>query len=95
MVENEFGATSIDPDLIVGMRSENIFDLSNGCICCSISNEFSLTLLDLAEKAGNIDYLLIETTGIANLSNIIRPFYSDEELKERFSFREVFVWLML
>ncbi len=84
LVENEFGATSIDQDLIVGMRSENIFDLSNGCICCSISNEFSLTLLDLADKAGDIDFLLIETTGIADLSNVIRPFFSDENLKERF-----------
>lgn len=82
LVENEFGQQSIDQDLIVGMRSENIFDLSNGCICCSISNEFSLTLLDLAEKAGEIDYLLIETTGIADLSNVIKPFYHDQELKE-------------
>ena len=86
LVENEFGQQSIDQDLIVGMRSENIFDLSNGCICCSISNEFSLTLLDLAEKAGDeIDFLLIETTGIADLSNVIRPLYSDEELKEKYT----------
>ena len=82
LVENEFGQQSIDQDLIVGMRSENIFDLSNGCICCSISNEFSLTLLDLADKAGEIDYLLIETTGIADLANVIKPFYQDQELKE-------------
>ena len=84
LVENEFGQQSIDQDLIIGMRSENIFDLSNGCICCSISNEFSLTLLDLAEKAGEIDYLLIETTGIADLSNVIKPFYDDQELKEKY-----------
>jgi G3E family GTPase len=85
LVENEFGQQSIDQDLIVGMRSENIFDLSNGCICCSISNEFSLTLLDLADKAGEIDYLLIETTGIADLSNVIKPFYDDKELKEKYT----------
>ena len=85
LVENEFGEQSIDKDLIIGMRSENIFDLSNGCICCSISNEFSLTLLDLAEKAGEIDFLLIETTGIANLSNVIKPFYDDPDLKEKYT----------
>lgn len=84
LVENEFGEKSIDQDLIVGMRSENIFDLSNGCICCSISDEFSLALLDLADKAGKIDFLLIETTGIADLANVIKPFYSDESLKEKF-----------
>ncbi len=85
LVENELGQQSIDQDLIVGMRSENIFDLSNGCICCSIFNEFSLTLLDLAEKAGEIDYLLIETTGVADLSNVIKPFYEDPELKEKYT----------
>ena len=85
LVENEFGQQSIDQDFIVGIRSENIFDLSNGCICCSISNEFSLTLLDLAEKARDIDYLIIETTGIADLSNVIKPFYDDQELKERYT----------
>lgn len=84
LVENEFGEKSIDQDLIVGMRADNIFDLSNGCICCTISNEFSLTLLDLADKAGELDFLLIETTGIANLSNVIRPFYDDEDLRERY-----------
>jgi len=84
LVENEFGEKSIDQDLIVGMRAENIFDLSNGCICCTISNEFSLTLLDLADKAGELDFLLIETTGIADLANVIRPFYDDEDLRERF-----------
>ena len=43
-----------------------------------------MTLLDLANKAGELDYLLIETTGIADLANVIRPFYDDEDLKERF-----------
>ena len=84
LVENEFGETSIDQDLVEGMRSENIYDLSNGCICCSISNEFSLTLLDLAEKGGAIDYLIIETTGLADLGNVIKPFFNDEDLQKRF-----------
>ncbi|WP_320168012.1 GTP-binding protein [Mangrovibacterium marinum] len=84
LVENEFGEKSIDQDLIVGMRADNIFDLSNGCICCTISNEFSLTLLDLADKAGELDFLLIETTGIADLANVIKPFFDDDDLKERF-----------
>ncbi len=87
LVENEFGSVSIDRDLVAGISSENIYDLSNGCICCSISNEFSLTLMDLANKAGNIDFLLIETTGVADLSKVIRPFYQDNDLLERFSYQ--------
>jgi len=84
LVENEFGAVSIDRDLIVDMRKENIYDLSNGCICCSISNEFSMTLTDLAKQVGEIDYLLIETTGVADLTKIIRPFFAENEIRERF-----------
>jgi len=87
LVENEFGSASIDRDLVVGMRSENIYDLSNGCICCSISNEFSITLTDLADQAADIDYLLIETTGVADLSNVIRPFFSEKELSDRFLYQ--------
>jgi G3E family GTPase len=87
LVENEFGSISVDRDLIVGMRTENIYDLSNGCICCSISNEFSMTLLDLADKAGKIDYLLIETTGVADLSNVIRPFFTEKDLMDRFAYQ--------
>lgn len=87
LVENEFGSVSVDRDLVVGMRSENIYDLSNGCICCSISNEFAIALLDLADQAGQIDYLLIETTGVADLSNVIRPFFSEKDLMDRFSYQ--------
>ena len=85
LVENEFGEVSIDTDLITGMRTEKIYDLSNGCICCSIFDEFSLTLIELANSADNLDFLLIETTGVADLSRVIRPFYAEEELKARFS----------
>ncbi|MGD9557855.1 MAG: GTP-binding protein [Mangrovibacterium sp.] len=87
LVENEFGATSVDRDLIAGIRSENVYDLSSGCICCSISNEFSLTLTDLADQAGDIDYLLIETTGVADLGNVIRPLHTEKELTDRFSYQ--------
>ncbi len=85
LVENEFGEVSIDHDLIVGMRTEKVYDLSNGCICCSIFDEFSLTLIELANSSDNIDFLLIETTGVADLSRVIRPFYAEGQLKEHFS----------
>lgn len=82
LVENEFGERSIDSDLIVGMKADNIFELSNGCICCTISDEFSLSMLEFAKKLDQIDFLIIETTGIADLAEVIRPFYADNKLQE-------------
>jgi len=84
LIENEFGETSVDPQLVTGIDGNQIFELNNGCICCTITNEFSLALNELAEKLPDIGFLLIETTGVADLSQVIRPFFSDAALKEHF-----------
>ena len=85
LIENEFGEVSVDSQLITGIDGNRIFELSNGCICCTITNEFSLALADLAEKLRNIDFMLIETTGVAELSKVISPFYFDNNLKENYT----------
>lgn len=84
LIENEFGEVSVDSQLITGVDGNQIFELSNGCICCTITNEFSLALTNLADKLPNLDFLLIETTGVADLSKVISPFYADKDLSERF-----------
>ena len=84
LIENEFGEVSVDSELIADLDGSRIFELSNGCICCTITNEFSLALNELADQLFDIDYLLIETTGVADLSKVISPFYADRDLKERF-----------
>ena len=84
IVENEFGTVPIDNELISGVAVREVVDLNSGCICCTISNEFALSLLEIADRAGDADFLIIETSGVADLSNVIRPFLSDELLAEHF-----------
>lgn len=86
LVENEFGAVAIDTKLIKGVEASQMFELKNGCICCTISDEYEQALAELAEKFPDVDHLLIETTGIADPAPVIRPFFSDENLKNRYKF---------
>ncbi|MBO6960915.1 MAG: GTP-binding protein [Prochlorococcus marinus CUG1438] len=62
---NEFGEIGIDNDLII-KGSEDMIELNNGCICCSINDELISTVSKVLEKAENIDYLIVETTGLAD-----------------------------
>lgn len=84
LLENEFGEVSVDSSLVTGIDGNRIFELSNGCICCSITNEFSLALTELSGQLADVDYLLIETSGVADLSQVIRPFLSDRMLNDRY-----------
>lgn len=84
LIENEFGDISIDSKLIANYQPESILELNNGCICCSIFNEFSLTLQELVKKNDHLEQLIIETTGIADPGPIIEPFFQDPDLERIF-----------
>lgn len=86
LVENEFGEVSIDTKLIKGLDASQMFELKQGCICCTISDEYELVLLELAERFPNVEHLLIETTGIADPAPVIRPFFRDENLQKLYGF---------
>ncbi len=62
---NEFGEIGIDNDLIIE-GSEDMIELNNGCICCSINGELLNTVSKVLERSGKIDYLIVETTGLAD-----------------------------
>ncbi|HEX4502999.1 MAG TPA: GTPase [Scandinavium sp.] len=87
VIENEFGEVSIDTQL-VGDRATQIKTLTNGCICCSKSNELEDALLDLldARDRGDIEFdrLIIECTGMADPGPIVQTFFSHEILCERY-----------
>jgi G3E family GTPase len=87
LVENEFGDVSIDTKLIKGLDTSQMFELKQGCICCTISDEYELVLLELAERFPNVEHLLIETTGIADPASVIRPFFRDENLHSVYQFK--------
>lgn len=84
IIENEFGERSIDSWLIANYQPESILELNNGCICCSIFNEFSLALQELVKKHDHLEQLIIETTGVADPGPIIEPFFRDPDLMRLF-----------
>lgn len=86
LVENEFGEVSIDTKLIKGVDASQMFELKQGCICCTISDEYELVLQELAVRFSNVEHLLVETTGVADPAGVIQPFFRDENLKELYEF---------
>lgn len=86
LVENEFGEVAIDTQLIKGVDASQMFELKEGCICCTITDEYELVLQELAERFPDVEHLLIETTGVADPTPVIQPFFSDERLKELYHF---------
>lgn len=83
IIENEFGETGIDGGLIAA-ASDAIFELNNGCICCSLGDDFLHTLETLLGSSYEFDHLLVETTGIADPSGIVDAFVSGETVQQRF-----------
>lgn len=87
VIENEFGEVPID-DEIIGDRATQIKTLTNGCICCSKSNELEDTLLDLCDSLdrGEIEFdrLVIECTGMADPGPITQTFFSHEIICQRY-----------
>jgi G3E family GTPase len=87
VIENEFGEVSMD-DQLIGDRATQITTLTNGCICCSRSNELEDALLDLLDgrDRGTLEFdrLIIECTGMADPGPIVQTFFSHEILCERY-----------
>ncbi|MDR1714325.1 MAG: GTP-binding protein [Prevotella sp.] len=88
IIENEFGEIGLDGSFIIG-ADENIFELSNGCICCSLNNDFYELINKLLTGNYDFNHLLIETTGIADPISIVNAFLSDYEIIERFAIDSV------
>lgn len=82
VVVNEFGETGIDNDLVVDAEEE-IFEMNNGCICCTVRGDLIRILSGLMERADRFDGILIETTGLADPGPVIQTFFVDDELRDR------------
>lgn len=86
VIENEFGPESIDNELLVQESDEQIVELSNGCVCCTIRGDLQRALGELRakRKAGNItfDRIVIETTGMANPGPVCQTFFMDDDIAE-------------
>ncbi|TAM49914.1 MAG: GTP-binding protein [Burkholderiaceae bacterium] len=88
VIENEFGEENIDSDILVSDTTEQIIQMSNGCICCTIREDLRATLRDLAEKKrkGQLDFdrVVIETTGLADPGPVAQTFFMDDEIAESY-----------
>jgi G3E family GTPase len=88
VIENEFGEENIDSDILVSDTQEQIIQMSNGCICCTIREDLRATLRDLAEKKrkGELDFerVVIETTGLADPGPVAQTFFMDDEVAESY-----------
>ncbi|WJF90166.1 GTP-binding protein [Paraburkholderia bonniea] len=88
VIENEFGEENIDNEILVQDSNEQIIQMSNGCICCTIRGDLARVLGDLAAKkrAGELDFerVVIETTGLANPGPVAQTFFMDDEIAEAF-----------
>ncbi|MCT4602112.1 MAG: GTP-binding protein [Marinifilum sp.] len=89
IIENEFGEENIDSSLVENIQSEDIFELSNGCICCNLNQELFVVLQKLVESKHDFNHLLIETTGIADPGSILASFISDPIVKNQFDLDSV------
>jgi G3E family GTPase len=82
VIVNEIGEIGIDGDLIVSSEEE-LFELNNGCVCCSVRGDLIRTLHQLLSRGGSFDCIVIETTGVANPGPVIQTFFIDHVLKAR------------
>jgi G3E family GTPase len=86
VIENEFGPESIDNDLLVQDQEEEIIELSNGCVCCTVRGDLMRTLLDLRKRheSGELKFerVIIETTGMANPGPVCQTFFMDDDIAE-------------
>ena len=87
VIENEFGEENIDNEILVNDTNENIIQMNNGCICCSIREDLRETLQLLASKKrqGLLDFerVVIETTGLADPGPVAQTFFVDEDVKAK------------
>jgi G3E family GTPase len=83
VIENEFGEVAVDHELVIGAQEE-IFETANGCICCTVRGDLIRVLNQLRKRRDRFDYILIETTGLADPGPVAQTFFVDEDLREDF-----------
>ena len=88
VIENEFGEEGVDNDLLLQEREEQIVEMNNGCICCTVRGDLIRILGDLVDRRerGEIEFerVIIETTGMADPGPVAQTFFVDEDIAERY-----------
>jgi G3E family GTPase len=79
VIVNEFGEIGIDNDLVVG-ADEEVFEMNNGCICCTVRGDLVRILDGLMRRKGKFDAIIVETTGLADPAPVAQTFFIDENV---------------
>jgi G3E family GTPase len=82
VIVNEFGEIGIDNELVVNAEEE-VFEMNNGCICCTVRGDLIRIIGNLLKRKGRFDGILIETTGLADPAPVAQTFFVDDEVRER------------
>jgi len=82
VIVNEFGEIGIDNDLVVG-ADEEVFEMNNGCVCCTVRGDLIRILQGLMKRKGGFDAIIIETTGLADPGPVAQTFFVDEDVKAK------------
>ncbi len=80
VIENEFGEIGIDQALVIN-ADEEIFEMNNGCICCTVRGDLIRILGNLAKRRDRFDHVLVETTGLADPGPVAQTFFVDDEIR--------------
>jgi G3E family GTPase len=82
VIENELGEIGIDNDLVIN-ADEEIFEMNNGCICCTVRGDLIRILGNLMRRKGGFDHVLVETTGLADPAPVLQTFFVDDEMQQK------------
>src|ERR1043165_2704953 len=82
VIVNEFGEIGIDNDLIVG-ADEEVFEMNNGCVCCTVRGDLIRVLSGLMKRKGRFDGIIVETTGLANPAPVAQTFFVDDNVRAK------------
>lgn len=82
VIVNEFGEVGIDNDLVVG-ADEEVFEMNNGCVCCTVRGDLIRVLSGLMKRKGGFDAIVVETTGLADPGPVAQTFFVDEDVKAK------------
>ncbi len=82
VIVNEFGEIGIDNDLVIG-ADEEVFEMNNGCVCCTVRGDLVRIMEGLMKRKGKFDAIILETTGLADPAPVAQTFFVDEDVQSK------------
>eukprot|EP00929_Paragymnodinium_shiwhaense_P101322 TRINITY_DN6431_c0_g1_i4.p1 TRINITY_DN6431_c0_g1~~TRINITY_DN6431_c0_g1_i4.p1 ORF type:complete len:165 (-),score=38.35 TRINITY_DN6431_c0_g1_i4:9-503(-) len=85
IIENEFGEVGVDDHIIKETSEEQLIEVMNGCICCTVRGDLAAALKRLSTKIASFDGVIIETTGLADPAPVAQTFFVDDDIKRSYT----------